>query len=135
MNTMNDQNTDAGGDKDALIESLREELSVLEKQVGEFNDLLCLSIMKVTGKIYVRKLKLKVLTSSDWLNEYHIGEYIHKVLWPDVKMMPTKWEREQESKEYLSAYSQCVRVPHQGTKEEYWSGVGATMVNNKLCAI
>jgi len=72
MTTMNDQNAYAGSDKDALIESLRAELSVLEKQVGEFNDLR-LSIVKVAGKNGVRKLKSKVLTSSDRLNGYHIG--------------------------------------------------------------
>ena len=79
MNTMNQRNTEAGSDKDALIESLRGELSVLEKQVEEFNDLR-LSIVKVTGKNGVRALKSKVLTSSDRLNGYHIGEYLHKVL-------------------------------------------------------
>ena len=63
MTTMNDQNAYAGSDKDALIESLRAELSVLEKQVGEFNDLR-LSIVKVAGKNGVRKLKPKEYLSA-----------------------------------------------------------------------
>ena len=89
---MNQRNADACGDKDVLIESLQGELSVLEKQVEEFNNLR-LSIVKVTSKNCVRRLKSKVLTSSDRLNGYHIGEYLRKVLWPEVKMMPTKWEK------------------------------------------
>ena len=47
-----------------MIESLRAELSVLEKQVGEFNDLR-LSIVKVAGKNGVRKLKSKVHNDGD----------------------------------------------------------------------
>ena len=135
MTTMNDQNAYASSDKDALIESLRAELSVLEKQVGEFNDLR-LSIVKVAGKNGVRKLKSKVLTSSDRLNGYHIGEYIRKVLWADVKMMPTKWEKWSENpRSICQRILSAVGVPWQVTKEEYWLGVGATMANDKLCAI
>ena len=92
MTTMNVRNATTEGDKDALIETLQGSLSVLKKQVEEFNDLR-LSIVKVTGKNGVRKLKSKVMTSSDRLNGYHIGEYLRKVLWPNVKMMPPKWEK------------------------------------------
>ena len=117
---MNEQNADAGSDKDALIESLQGELSVLEKQVGEFYDLR-LSIVKVSGKNGVRKLKSKVLTSRNWLNGYHIGEYICKVLWPDVKMMPTKWEKWSENpRSICQRILSAVGVPPQVTKEEYW---------------
>jgi len=58
-------------DKDALIDSLQEELTLLGRQVGEFNDLR-LSIVKVSGKNAVRKLKSKVMTTSD--------RYLRKVL-------------------------------------------------------
>lgn len=133
--TMNDHNADAGEDKDALIESLRGDLSVLEKQVEEFNDLR-LSIVKVTGKNGVRKLKSKVLTSSDRLNGYHIGEYLRKVLWPDVKMMPPKWEKWSENpRSICQRILGTIGVPRNVTKEEYWLGVGATMANDKLCAL
>jgi hypothetical protein len=132
---MNQQHLDACGDKDVLIESLRGELSVLEKQVEEFNDLR-LSIVKVTGKNAVRALKSKVLTSSDRLNGYHIGEYLRKVLWPDVKMMPTKWEKWSEHpKSICQRILSAIGVPRQVTKEEYWLCVGTTMANDKLCAI
>ena len=132
---MNHWNADASGDQDVLIENLRGELSMLEKQVEEFNDLR-LSIVKVTGKNGVRKLKSKVLTSSDRLNGYHIGEYLRKVLWPDVKMMPTKWEKWSEHpKSICQRILSSIGVPRQVTKEEYWLGVGATMANDKLCAI
>jgi len=63
MTTMNVQNATTEDDKDALIETLQGSLSVLKKQVEEFNDLR-LSIVKVTGKNGVRKLKSKVMTSS-----------------------------------------------------------------------
>jgi hypothetical protein len=63
MTTMNVRNATTEDDKDALIETLQGSLSVLEKQVEEFNDLR-LSIVKVTGKNGVRKLKSKVMTSS-----------------------------------------------------------------------
>ena len=77
-------------DKDALIDSLQEELSLLGRQIGEFNDLR-MSIVTVSGKNAVRKLKSKVLTTSDRVNGHCIGTYLHKVLWPDIKMMPLKW--------------------------------------------
>jgi hypothetical protein len=57
-------NTAGDGEKDALIVSLQEDLAQLEKQVGEFNDLR-LSIVKVTGKNSMRKLKSKVMMASD----------------------------------------------------------------------
>ena len=63
-------------DKDALIDSLQEELALLGRQVGEFNDLR-LSIVKVSGKNAVRKLKSKVMTSSDRVNGHCIGAYLH----------------------------------------------------------
>lgn len=52
--------TEPSLDKDALIDSLQEELALLGRQVGEFNDLR-LSIVKVSGKNAVRKLKSKVM--------------------------------------------------------------------------
>ena len=127
---MNVQNATTEDDKDALIETLQGSLSVLEKQVEEFNDL-HLSIVKVTGKNGVRKLKSKVMTSSDRLNGYHIGEYLRKVLWPNVKMMPPKWEKwSNNPKSICQRILGTIGVPRQVTKEEYWLGVGTTMAND-----
>ncbi len=135
MKTINQQNSDAHCDKDVLIESLREVLSALKRQVEEFNDL-HLSIVKVTGKNGVRQLQSKVLTSSNRLNGYHIGEYLRKVLWPGVKMMPTKLEKwSKHPKSICQRILSAIGVPRQVTKKEYWLGVGATMTNVKLCAI
>ena len=135
MTTMNVQNATTKGDKDALIETLQGSLSMLEKQVEEFNDLR-LSIVKVTGKNGVRKLKSKVMTSSDRLNGYHIGEYLRKVLWPNVKMMPPKWEKwSNNPRSICQRILGTIGVPRQVTKEEYWLGVGTTMANDKLCAM
>ena len=132
---MNVRNATTEDDKDALIETLQGSLSVLEKQVEEFNDLR-LSIVKVTGKNGVRKLKSKVMTSSDRLNGYHIGEYLRKVLWPNVKMMPPKWEKWSDNpKSICQRILGTIGVPRQVTKEEYWLGVGAKMANDKLCAM
>ena len=130
MTTMNVRNATTEDDKDALIETLQGSLSVLEKQVEEFNDLR-LSIVKVTGKNGVRKLKSKVMTSSDRLNGYHIGEYLRKVLWPNVKMMPPKWEKwSNNPKSICQRILGTIGVPRQVTKEEYWLGVGTTMAND-----
>jgi hypothetical protein len=135
MTTMNVQNATTKGDKNALIETLQGSLSMLEKQVEEFNDLR-LSIVKVTGKNGVRKLKSKVMTSSNRLNGYHISEYLRKVLWPNVKMMPPKWEKWSDNpRSICQRILGTIGVPRQVTKEEYWLGVGATMANDKLCAM
>ena len=133
---MNVRNATTEDDKDALIETLQGSLSVLKKQVEEFNDLR-LSIVKVTGKNGVRKLKSKVMTSSDRLNGYHIGEYLRKVLWPNVKMMPPKWEKwSNNPRSICQRILGTIGVPRQVTKEEYWLGVlGARMANDKLCAM
>ncbi len=50
-------------EKDAIIKSLQWELGMLKEQVEEFNDLR-MSVIKVTGKNGVRKLKDKYLTTS-----------------------------------------------------------------------
>ncbi len=61
---------------------------------------------------------------------------VKQVLWPDVKMMPTKWEKWSEHpKSICQRILSLIGVPRQVTKEEYWLGVGATMANDKLCAI
>ena len=52
--------TEINVDKDALIDSLQEELASLGRQIGEFNDLR-MSIVTGNGKNTVRKLKSKVL--------------------------------------------------------------------------
>lgn len=96
--------TEINVDKDALIDSLQEELATLGRQIGEFNDLR-MSIVTGNGKNTVRKLKSKVLMTSDRVNGHCIGTYLRRVLWPDVKMMPSK-QVERTSKEYLSASTQ-----------------------------
>jgi len=65
---------DAIADKDALIEQLRDELTTLGRQVEEFQDLR-MSILKVSGKNGVRKLKSKTLTTSDRVNGHCIVEH------------------------------------------------------------
>lgn len=69
-------------DKDALIQELREELTSLERQVDEFNEIR-LSIVKVSGKNIVRKLKTTVLTPRSvectyyWRNVTHCAMASH----------------------------------------------------------
>jgi hypothetical protein len=127
--------TELSLDKDALIDSLQEELALLGRQVGEFNDLR-LSIVKVSGKNAVRKLKSKVMTTSDRVNGHCIGAYLRKVLWPDIKMMPSKWFKWSEHpKSICQRILSSVGVPRGVTKEDYWVGMAVSMANNKLCAM
>ena len=122
-------------DKDALIDSLQEELTLLGRQVGEFNDLR-LSIVKVAGKNAVRKLKSKVMTTSDRVNGHCIGAYLRKVLWPDIKMMPSKWFKWSENpRSICQRILSLVGVPRGVTKEDYWVSMAVSMANNKLCAM
>ena len=76
-------------EKDAIIESLQRELGMLKEQVEEFNDLR-MSVIKVTGKNGVRKLKDKYLTTSDKVNANEISYFLRNSLWPHVKLMPEK---------------------------------------------
>lgn len=134
---MNHHLTNAAGDgeKDALIVSLQEDLAQLEKQVGEFNDLR-MSIVKVTGKNSTRKLKSKVLTASDQLNGFEIGDWLRRVLWPHVKLLPDKWHKWSENpKSICQRILNAIGVPKGFTKEDYWLGVARTMTNDKLCAM
>ena len=126
---------DAIADKDALIEHLRGELTTLGRQVEEIQDLR-MSMVKITGKNTVRKLKSTALTASDRVNGHCIGTYLRKVLWPDVKMMPSKWYKWSTNprsicKRILSA----VGVPRGVMEEDYWTSLAVTMTNDKLCAM
>ena len=127
--------TDAIADKDALIEQLRDELTTLGRQVEEFQDLR-MSIVKVSGKNGVRKLKSKTLTTSDRVNGHCIGTYLRNVLWPDIKMMPSKWHKwSKNPRSICKRILATVGVPRGVTDEDYWSSVAVSMANDKLCAM
>ena len=79
-------------DKDALIDALQKELSEFKAQVGEFNELR-MSVVKVTGKNGVRKVKDKYLTASDKVNASEIAHVLRVSLWPHIKLMPEKWHK------------------------------------------
>ena len=122
-------------DKDALIEHLRDELTTLGRQVEEFQDLR-MSIVKVSGKNGVRKLKAKALTTSDRVNGHCIGTFLRNVLWPDIKMMPSKWHKwSKNPRSICKRILGSVGVPRGVTDEDYWSGVAVSMANDKLCAM
>ena len=104
-------------EKDAIIESLQRELGMLKEQVEEFNDLR-MSVIKVTGKNGVRKLKDKYLTTSDKVNANEISYFLRNSIWPHVKLMPEKWHKW-----------------NRFTKEDYWMGVVRSLANDKLCAM
>jgi lysyl-tRNA synthetase class II len=124
-----------GDEKDILIGSLQEEVQLLWRQVGEFNDLR-FSVVKVTGKNSIRKLKMKVLTSSDKLNAHEIGHWLRKSLWPHVKMMPDKWHKWSEHPKSIRQRIMTVIGVLKGcTMEDYWLSVARTAANDKLCAL
>ncbi len=132
---MNERNAIA--DKDALIEQLRDELTTLGWQVEEFQDLR-MSIVKVSGKNGVRKLKSKALTTSDSrVNGHCIGTFLRNVLWPDIKMrMPSKWHKwSKNPRSICKCILGSVGVPRGVTDEDYWLGVAVPMANDKLCAM
>jgi len=130
---MNERDADA--DKDALNEHLRDELTTLGRQVEEFHDLR-ISIVKASGKNGVCKHKSKVLTTSDRVNGHCIGTYLHKVLWPHIKMMPSKWHKwSTNPRSICKRIMSSIGVPRGVTDEEYWSGMAVSMANDKLCAM
>jgi len=88
------------------------------------------------GKNGMRKLKSKVLTASDKLNGYEIGDWLCRVLWPHVKLMPEKWHKWSENPKSICQHIlNAIGVLKGFTKEEYWLGVARTMTNDKLCAM
>jgi hypothetical protein len=130
---MNERDADA--DKDALNEHLRDELTTLGRQVEEFHDLR-ISIVKASGKNGVRKHKSKVLTTSDRVNGHCIGTYLRKVLWPHIKMMPSKWHKwSTNPRSICQRIMSSIGVPRGVSDEEYWSGMAVLMANDKLCAM
>ena len=76
----------------SLIESLMKKVHNYEQQIREFQDLRS-SIVKVSGKNSVRKLKTKCMTASDRLNATEISHWFRECLWPHVKLMPNKWHK------------------------------------------
>lgn len=126
---------DRSVDKDALIDHLRDELTTLGRQVEEFQDLR-MSMVKESGKNGVRKLKSKALTTSDRVNGHCIGTYLRKVLWPDIKMMPLKWQKwSKNTRSICQRILSSVGVPRGVTDENYWSSVAVSIANDKLCAM
>ncbi len=126
---------DAGDDKDELIEHLRDELTTLGRQVEEFQDLR-MSIVKASGKNGVRKHKSKALTTSDRVNGHCIGTYLRTVLWPEIKMMPSKWHKwSNHPKSICKRVLSSIGVPRGVTEENYWSSMAVSMANDKLCAM
>lgn len=121
--------------KDALIESLQQELDSLKRQVGEFQDLR-MSIVKVNGKNSVKRLKSRLLTTSDRLNASEISHWMRECLWPHVKLMPDRWHKWSENpKSICQRILAVIGVPNGFTHEDYWNGVTRSIANEKLCAL
>ena len=101
----------------------------------EFQDLR-LSIVKVTGKNSVRKLKTQCLSASDRINATEISHWLRECLWPHVKIMPERWHKWSEnSKSICQRILTVIGVPRGFTNEEYWTGVALSIANEKLCAL
>ena len=122
-------------EKDALIDALQQELSEFKVQVGEFNDLR-MSVVKVTGKNGVRKLKDKYHTTSDKVNGSKIAHVLRVSLWPHIKLMPEKWHKWNEHpKSICQRLMSAVGVPIGFTSKEYWTRVARSLANDKLCVL
>jgi len=121
--------------KDELIETLQNELVLLKRQVGEFQDLR-MSIVKVNGKNSVKRLKARLLTTSDRLNASEISHWFRECLWPHVKLMPDQWHKWSENpKSICQRVLAVIGVPTGFTQEDYWMGVARSIANEKLCAL
>ena len=95
-----------------------------------------MSVIKVTGKNGVRKLKDKYLTTSDKVNANEISYFLRNSLWPHVKLMPEKWHKwNKNPKSICQRIMSVVGVPSGFTKEDYWMGVVRSLANDKLCAM
>jgi hypothetical protein len=106
-----------------------------KRQVEEFQDLR-LSIVKVTGKNSMRKVKSQCLTASDRINATEISHWLRKCLWPHVKIMPDRWHKWSEHpKSICQRVLAMIGVPRGFTKEEYWTRVALSIANEKLCAL
>ncbi len=122
-------------DKDALIESLQIQVDDFKRQVEEFQDLR-MSIVKVTGKNSVRKLKTKCLSASDMINAKEISHWLRECLWPHVKIMPERWHKwSKNAKSVCQRFLSVIGVPRGFTREDYWTGVALSIANEKLCAL
>ena len=125
-----------GTDKESsLIESLMKKVDSYKQQIREFQDLRS-SIVKVSGKNSVRKLKQKCLTASDRLNATEISHWFRECLWPHVKLMPNKWHRWSENpKSICQRILSVIGVPSGFTDEGYWTQIALIIANDKLCAL
>ena len=122
-------------DKDVLIESLQIQVDNFKRQVEEFQDLR-LSIVKVTGKNSMRKVKSQCLTASDRINATEISHWLRECLWPHVKIMPDRWHKWSEHpKSICQRILAMIGVPRGFTNEEYWTRVALSIANEKLCAM
>jgi hypothetical protein len=122
-------------DKDALIVLLQIQVNDFKRQVEEFQDLR-MSIVKVTGKYSVRKLKTKCLSASDMINAKEISHWLRECLWPHVKIMPERWHKWSENaKSVCQCVLSVIGVPRGFTREDYWTGVALSIANEKLCAL
>ena len=122
-------------DKDALIKRLQDELTTLGQQVEEFQDLR-MSLVKASGKNGVRKMQSKALTTSDRVNGHCIATFLRTVVWPDIKMMPSKWHKwSTNPRSICQRILSSVGVPLGVTEETYWSGVAVSMANDRLCSM
>ena len=81
-------------------------------------------------------MKSKALTTSDRVNGHCIGTYLRRVLWSDIKMMPSKWHKWSKNPRSICQHILgTIGVPHGVTDENYWSSVAVSMANDKLCSM
>jgi hypothetical protein len=117
------------------IEGLQSQIEEYRRQIREFQDLRQ-SIVKVTGKNCMRKIKPQLLTASDRINATEIGHWLRECLWPHVKIMPPKWHKWSEHpKSICQRILSVIGVPHGFTNEEYWSQIALSLANEKNCAL
>ncbi len=83
-----------------------------------------MSVIKVSGKNGVRKLKDKYLTTSNKVNANEISYFLRNSLWPHVKLMPEKWHKWNNNPNSIcQRIMSVVGMPSGFTKEDYWMGV------------
>ncbi len=118
-----------------MIESLQIQVDDFKGQVQEVQDLQ-MSIVKVTGKYSVHKLKTKCLSASDMINAKEISHWLRDCLWPHVKIMPERWHKWSENaKSVCQRVLLVIGVPRGFMREDYWTGVALSIANEKLCAL
>jgi hypothetical protein len=117
----------------STINNNDESIKILHHQ--EFQDL-WQSIVKVTGKNTVQKLKPQVLTMSNRINATEISHWLCKCLWPHVKIMPNKWHKwSKHPKSICQRILSVIGVPNSFTNEGYWLQIALSITNKKICAL